>query len=73
MCLHLKDHPEVVVQHLDAGSLVLKQQFGKASNALADSWIDVALVGAGRGRGGGEWNHQTWNIAISAAVDAVQG
>ena len=40
---------EVVVQHLDAGSLVLKQQFGKASDALADRWIDVVQVGAGRG------------------------
>ena len=39
---------EVVVQHLDAGSVVLKQQFGKSSRALADRWIDAVQVGAGR-------------------------
>ena len=37
------------MQHLDAGSLVLKQQFSKASRALANRWIDVVQVGAGRG------------------------
>ena len=37
------------MQHLDAGSVVLKQQFRKASRALADRWIDVVQVGAGRG------------------------
>ena len=40
---------EVVVQHLDAGSVVLKKQFSKASDALADRWIDVVEDGAGRG------------------------
>ena len=37
------------MQHLVAGSLVLKQQFRKGSDALADRWIDVAQVGADRG------------------------
>ena len=36
------------MQHLDAGSVVLKQQFGKSSRALADRWIDAVQVGAGR-------------------------